>query len=140
MEKTNKLVLEVDTGAVEVEVRDKGETIGTFKFNPNDMDIVKRYEHVMEALQKLEIPEDGGEEVIFAVSDEIKKQIDYLLNYKVSDSIFSKCNPLTLTTAGDFYCEDVLEKIANIIERVTEQRIKKKKTKIKRATEKYSKG
>lgn len=140
MEQTKKLVLEVDTGAVEVEIRDKGETIGTFKFNPNDVDIVKRYEHVMEALQKLEIPESGGEEVIFAVSDEIKKQMDYLLNYKVSDSIFCKCNPLTLTTAGDFYCEDVLEKIANIIEKVTEQRINKKKTKIKRATAKYSKG
>ena len=139
MADTKKLVLNVDTGAVEVEIRDRGETIGTFMFNPNDVDIVKRYEHVMEALQKMKITEDGGEEEIFKVSDEIKKQIDYLLNYKVSDSIFCKCNPLTLTTSGDFYCEDVLEKIAGIIENVTKQRIDKKKAKIRKATAKYGK-
>lgn len=139
MADTSKLILDVDTGAVEVEIRDKGETIGTFKFNPNDADIIKRYEHMVEALQKLEIPEDVGEETIFMVSDEIKKQMDYLLNYNVADSIFSKCNPLTLTTSGDFYCEDVLEKIAGIIEKVTKQRIDKKKAKIKKATVKYGK-
>lgn len=139
MEDGKKLVLEVDTGTVEVEIRDKGETIGLFKFNPNDVDIVKRYEHVMDALQKIEISENSNEEDIFIISDEIKKQFDYLLNYKVSDSIFCKCNPLTLTTAGDFYCEDVLEKIAGIIKKVTKQRVGKKKAKIRKATEKYAK-
>lgn len=137
MTEAKKLVLNVDTGAVVVEIRDKGETIGEFKFNPNDADIVKRCENVVEALQKIEISENSNTDDIFAVSDEIKKQFDYLLNYKVSDSIFCKCNPLTLTADGDFYCEDVLEKIANIIEKVTKQRVDKKKAKIQRATAKY---
>lgn len=137
MSDMKKIVLDVDTGSVIVEIRDKGETIGEFKFNPNDADIIKRFESVSVALEKLEIPE-SSEEAIFMVSDEIKKQFDYLLNYNVSESIFCKCNPLTLTASGDFYCEDVLEKIANIIERETDQRIKKKKAKIKKATEKYA--
>lgn len=138
MTDTQKLVLDVDTGSVVVEIRDKGETIGEFKFNPNDADIIKRYENVVEALEKLQIPEDSKEEVLFVVSDEIKKQFDYLLNYNVSENIFCKCNPLTMTASGDFYCEDVLEKISHIIEKVTEQRINKKKAKIQKATAKYS--
>lgn len=138
MAENKKLILNVDTGSVEVEIRDKGEPIGTFKFNPNDMDIVNRYENVIESLQKMEISNENTEEAAFKISNEIKKQFDYLLNYNVSEKIFCKCNPLTLTTNGDFYCEDVLEKIANIIEQVTEQRIKKKKAKIKKATAKYA--
>lgn len=137
MSDMKKIVLDVDTGSVIVEIRDKGETIGEFKFNPNDADIIKRFESVSVALEKLEIPE-SSEEAIFMVSDEIKKQFDYLLNYNVSENIFCKCNPLTLTASGDFYCENVLEKIANIIEHETDQRIKKKKAKIKKATKKYA--
>ena len=138
MADTKKLVLDVDTGSVVVEIRDKGETIGEFKFNPNDSDIIKRYENVVEGLQSIKIPENDNMEAIFVVSDEIKKQFDYLFNYNVSESVFCKCNPLTLTASGDFYCEEVLEKIANIIEKVTEQRIKKKKAKIQKATAKYA--
>lgn len=135
---TNKIILDVDTGSVEVEIRDKGETIGAFKFNPNDLDIIKRYENVIDELQNMDFPEGADEKAVFALSDEIKKQFDYLLNYNVSESIFCKCNPFTLTTAGDFYCEDVLMKIADVIEKVTEQRIKKKQAKIKKATAKYA--
>jgi len=138
MTDNKKLILDVDTGSVIVEIRDKGEPIGEFKFNPNDSDIIKRFEFVSEVLEKLQIPEDSKEESIFIVSDEIKRQFDYLFNYNVSGEIFCKCNPLTLTASGDFYCEEVLEKIANIIEKVTEQRIKKKKAKIQKATAKYS--
>lgn len=133
-----KLIIEVDTGSVTVEIRDKGVAIGTFEFNPNDLDIVKRYENVIEELQKMNFPEDSDETAVFALSDEIKKQFDYLLNYNVSESIFCKCNPLTLTTSGDFYCENVLEQIAGVIEKVTEQRIKRKQAKIKKATAKYA--
>lgn len=138
MAEEKKLVLDIDTGSVIVEIRDKGETIGEFKFNPNDVDIIKRYDHVIEAFNGMIIPEDVGKEDVFIASDEIKKQFDYLLNYNVSDQIFSKCNPLTLTASGDFYAEDVLIKIAGIIEKVTNQRIKKKETKIKKATAKYT--
>lgn len=133
-----KYSIDVDTGSIDVEIRDKGEPIGTFKFNPNDLDIVKRYENVIEALEKLEFPENSEQEVVFMLSDEIKKQFDYLFNYSVSESIFCKCNPLALTASGDFYCEDVLKKIAEVIEKVTEQRIKKKQAKIKKATAKYA--
>lgn len=133
-----KIILDTDTGSTMVEIRDKGEPIGQFRFNPNDPDIIKRCEHVVEALDKLTVPEDSNEEAVFAISDEIKKHFDYLLNYNVSEEIFCKCNPLTLTKNGDFYCEDVLNKIIGIIEKVSDQRLKKKEAKVKKAVAKYA--
>ena len=135
------LELKVDTGAVTVPIVDEkdGELIGEFKFNPNDLDIVKRYEKVVEALESINLEEDADGDAILKVSDEIKVQIDYLLNYSVSSEIFAKCNPLTLTTDGDFFVEKVIEGIASLIEKVMDQRLKKKKAKIQKATAKYHK-
>lgn len=131
--------LSVDTGSVLVDIDDKGEIIGRFKFNPNDLDIVRRYEKAAEALETISVPDDASAEELLKVSDEIKVQIDYLLNYNVSDEIFKKCNPFTLTTDGDFYAEKVIEGIAGLIEQVTNQRLEKKKAKIQKATSKYHK-
>ena len=132
------LELTVDTGKTTVPIREKdGELIGELTFNPNDFDILKRYEKVVEALEHFDVPEDA--DGVFAVSDEIKKQIDFLLNYPTSEGIFAKCNPLTLTENGDFYFENVLDGIASIIEQVTNQRVQKKLEKVRKATVKYHK-
>lgn len=129
--------LSIDTGSIVVNIDDKGEIIGSFKFNPNDPDIVKRYEKVISALESITVPEDADANSIFLVSDELKKQIDYLLNYNVSDEIFAKCNPLTLTASGDFYVENVISGVASLIESFMNQRLEKKKAKIRKATAKY---
>lgn len=136
-----KFQLKTDTGAVTVPIIDEkdGEVIGSFKFNPNDLDIIKRYEKVVESLNAMSVPDNAGTEEIFVVTDEIKRQVDYLLNYNVSSELFAKCNPLTLTSNGDFYVENVLDGIAVIIEQATNQRIEKKKAKIRKATAKYHK-
>lgn len=130
--------LKVDTGAVNVPIRDTdGEMIGCFKFNPNDLDIVKRYPKVVEELETLKMPEDTDLEAVIQVSEDVKKLLDYLLNYQVSNEIFAKCNPFTLTSTGTFFVEDVIEGIGNIIEQVTGERIKKKQKKIAEATKDY---
>ncbi len=141
MAQETKFQLKIDAGAVTVPIIDEkdGEVIGRFKFNPNDLDIIKRYEKVVESLNAISVPENAGTEEIFVVTDEIKRQVDYLLNYNVSSELFAKCNPLTLTSDGNFYVENVLEGIAGIIEQATNQRIEKKKAKIRKATAKYHK-
>ena len=82
-------------------------------------------------------PECTGD--ILELSDRLEEQIDYLLNSKASKSVFAICNPLTLTESGDFFIENIIVEIADVIEQVTDQRIKKKQAKIKRATSKYHK-
>ena len=128
------MTLSVDTGSVLIEVKDRGEeVIGTFRFNPSDMDIIRRYEKVVSSLDEIKIPDEPEPEEMLKVTDEIKKQFDYLLNYNVSDGIFAKCNPFSITANGDFYFENVLEGIAGLIQNITNQRIDKKKEKIKEA-------
>jgi hypothetical protein len=130
----------VKTGALNVILTNEDdEEIGRFPFNPVDLNIVRRYEEVVANLEKMELPEDATEQDILELSDKLEGQIDYLLNSKASKSVFAICNPLTLTESGDFFIENIIVEIADIIEQVTDQRIKKKQAKIKRATSKYNK-
>ncbi|MDO4272709.1 MAG: hypothetical protein Q4D16_03495 [Eubacteriales bacterium] len=139
MAEQKTLKLSVDTGSVLVDIEDRGEKIGEFRFNPADIDIVRRYEKMAEYLDNAEIGENVGAEEILAFTDKIREQFDYLLNYKVSDTLFAKCNPLTPLANGDFYCEHILEGIEGLIEKEMGQRIAKKKAKIQKATAKYHK-
>lgn len=130
----------VKTGAVNVVLTNENdEEIGKFSFNPNDLNIIKRYEEVVKKLDSIELSEDAKEDEIFQLTDEIEKQIDYLLNAKTAKGIFAECNPLTLTESGEFFVEIILEQIGDIVEQVTDKRIKKKQAKIKKATSKYHK-
>lgn len=129
------LALNVDTGSILVEVKDKGEKIGEFRFNPCDLDIAKRYEKVADVLSNLKVSDDPDMDEVFAFSDKVKEQFDYLLNYKVSDAIFAKCNPLTPLADGELYYVKVLDGIVGLFEQTTNQRM----SKINEATAKYRK-
>lgn len=130
----------VKTGALNVVLTNEDDAeIGRFSFNPVDLNIVRRYEEVVANLERMEVPEDATEKDILELSDRLEEQIDYLLNSKASKSVFAICNPLTLTESGDFFIENIIVEIADVIEQVTDQRIKKKLAKIKRATSKYHK-
>lgn len=138
------LKLEVDTGASTIEIVDKDqEKIGEFKFNPADPGIVKRYENVVDFFNDVEfgqnLTDDQKVEEIKKLIDAIADQFDYLLGYKVADSLFGTCSPLAVIANGDFYFENVLEGIGNLVSKTTNQRINKKLAKIKKATAKYSK-
>lgn len=137
MAQENKLELKIDTGFETIPVFDEdGEQIGQFKFNPSDIDIVKRYKQVVETFNSIVVPENADDNVILEISDKIKEQIDYLLNSKTSDAIFV-CNPLTPLPSGKIFAEEVIEKIAGLIEQVTDKRLEKTKAKIRKATAKY---
>ncbi|MFR3938638.1 MAG: hypothetical protein ACLTY8_02845 [Lachnospiraceae bacterium] len=134
-----KLTLKVDTGAVTVDVENEnGKKIGEFEFVPTDTDIVNRYGSVVEFFNNVSFNEnEGNEEIVKKFSSQIRDQFDHLFNYPVSDSIFSKCGPLTPVQNGDFFFEVVLDGIRGIIENVTNERVEKKMKKIRKATAKY---
>lgn len=134
-----KLTLKVNTGAVTVDVENEsGKKIGEFEFVPTDTDIVNRYGSVVEFFNNVSFDEsEKDEEIVKKFSGEIREQFDHLFNYPVSDSIFSKCGPLTPVQNGDFFFEVVLDGIRGIIEKVTNERVEKKMKKIRKATAKY---
>ena len=134
----NTMKLKVDTGKIVVPIEDAdGESLGEMAFIPTDSDILKRYKSVVEFFNNVSFSEDLAEEEVVKFSDEIRKQLDYLFGYNVSDSVFQKCGPLTVITGGNFYFESVLNGIVGIIEQITNERVEKKLAKIRKATAKY---
>lgn len=134
------LVLRVETGAVNVNVTDEhGETIGTFRFNPADSNILKRYGKVVDFFNAVSFDEKASEEEqlkqVEALADDIAEQFDYLLGYDVSGGLFDQCGPLTVTKNGDFFFEQVLDGLGGLIEQVTKKRLDKKLAKIRKLTE-----
>lgn len=132
------MVLRVETGAVTVEVEDEnGRALGTFEFNPVDSNILKRFGEVAEHLSGLRIEEPGEPEEklkrLNELADDIAGQFDYLLGYPVSEGLFGKCGPLTVTRNGDYYFEQVLEGVGALIEKVAKKRVDKKVARLRKA-------
>ena len=141
---SDTMKLRVETGAVTVDVEDeRGEVIGSFDFNPADSNILERFGAVADFFEHMQVDENLPEEQqidqITRLGREIAEQFDYLLGGPVSQGIFAKCGPLTVTKTGDFFFETVLTGIGSIIEQATKKRLDKKLARIKRATAKYSK-
>lgn len=136
----NEIKAKVDTGAIRVHLGDEfDEELGSFKFIPTDLGIIERYDNVMKEFEKMEFDETDEIEGFKKLSNQVLELFDFLLNYKVSDTLFAKCNPLTVVNNGDFYFETCLETIGGIIEDTFNERLEKKKARIKKATAKYTK-
>ena len=130
--------LRVETGAVNVEVEDeRGQVLGAFQFNPADSNILKRYGAVVDFFNGVSFDTQADEDQqlrqMNALADDIAGQFDYLLGYDVSEGLFGRCGPLTVTKNGDFFFEQVLEGVGKLIEQVTKKRLDKKLAKIKKA-------
>ena len=141
---SESMKLRVETGAVSVDVEDeRGEKLGSFDFNPSDSNILKRYGAVVDFFNGVTVDETQDEEQqlqqMNKLADDIAGQFDYLLGYEVSEGIFGRCGPLTVTKSGDFFFEQVLTGIGSLIEQVTKKRLDKKLAKIRKATAKYTK-
>lgn len=108
--------LRFNTGEVTYQILNEiGEEIGAIRFNPADIDIVKRFDEVATHLRNMKFPKKMTHENLFEFTDAIKKEFDYLLNRKVSDEIFKTCNPLTIVDDGTYFYAGVLDAIIEII-------------------------
>ena len=132
----NKIV--VDTGARTYTIYDSDEDmLGKFKFNPSDFGIIKRVEKAQSKLETLGEVENTDD--LFAADETIKSVFDEMMNYPVSDSLFTKATPTTLLENGKFYFETVFEAITQLISNTVEDRAKKSRKRIAEATAQYKK-
>lgn len=121
-------------------VNSSGEVTGGFYWNPSDMDIVKRCEDVIDFFGNMEIPEkDTKTDTLFALSDTIKQQFDYLISPGASDILFKYANPLSPREDGSLYAEYVLKQIVAFIESELDVRMRKTTDKIREYTKDYQK-
>lgn len=132
----------VDSGLCTYDIKDKeGRLLGQFTFNPSDTDIVKRHVKVVEAFEKMEIPDMSGDNLadgLEKIDKFIYEQIDYLLDSKeVAETFFSIMGPLSPLASGQFFVESVLDAIGQAIQNETGERVRKVSGKIKKHTSKY---
>ena len=128
----------IDDGLHNVVLKNKNEEVfSEFSFNPSDTGLLSRYDSFIEFLESLEIKEDGDTaSQILEFENSIKEKIDELFNRNVSESIFKTYSPCTIFANGDMFIEVVIKHMGDVIEKETDNRLKKKVAKIKKATEK----
>ena len=128
----------IDDGLHNVVLKNKnGEVFSEFSFNPSDTGLLSRYDSFIEFLESLEIKEDGDTaSQILEFEKSIKEKIDELFNRNVSESIFKTYSPCTIFANGDMFIEVVIKHMGDVIKKETDNRLKKKVAKIKKATEK----
>lgn len=133
------LKLQVETGVVTVEVEDEhGRSIGQFDFNPSDSNILKRYGAVVDRFSAMDLDTEAMTEqeraqAVDGICDQIREQFDYLMGYDVSEGLFGRCGPLTVTKDGSFYFEKVLDSLGGLIEKVMKKRLDRKLARIRKA-------
>lgn len=126
--------IKIKTGDVSYELKnERGERIGGITFNPADYDIIRRAEMVEKWFAGLTIGDDITMDDFFAMTDKIKDQFDFLCNRKVSDEIFSVCNPLTSLADGTFYFAQILEIILDLVRTETAKRMKASEKRVENA-------
>lgn len=121
-------------------VSSDGKVTGGFYWNPSDLDIVKRCEKVIDFFDHLEAPDgESDTDKLFALSDSIKQQFDYLISPGSSDALFKHANPLTPREDGTLFAEYVLSQLVTFIESELNVRMKKTTARIEKYTKDYQK-
>lgn len=118
----------------------RGEVLGAFTFIPSDIGVVGRYEHTVKEFEKIQSEmADVSAEKLPEYEERMKKEIDYLFNADVSGSFFSITSPFTILASGQFYVENVINAVNQIIESETDIRLKRVESKASKYTKKYHK-
>lgn len=119
-----------------IEVTDSsGNVTGHFHWNPTDLDIVKRFDKVVDFFNTMEVKDSNVDEI----SEAIKGQANYLLDSPDAAENLFTCHPLTPRTDGTYYFEYVFNTLADFIKSELNVRVPKVTKRIQNYTAKYEK-
>lgn len=130
------LRITVDDGVKRVPIQNKlGDVIGEFVFRPTDVEIVSRFNYMVEhwgevtdALDRMEDTRDGTIDLtdpdVAAAMRDAKERLfrlcDYAFGGNASEAFFGSMNPFS-PIDGTFYCENVLMAVGEFISRYFER-------------------
>lgn len=119
-----------------------GKIYGSFSFEPSDMGILKRYNEVINAFEKMDLNFSNDDiakniEKFVEIESVVYEKFDYLFNTEISKTLFSVTSPLTILPSGKMFLEASLEAIGQVIEGETGERVKKMNNRIRKHTSKY---
>lgn len=144
-ENNQVLQLVVDDGFVKVPmVNLHGEEIGTFSFQPTDVEIVNRFNESMAKFDEVLAPlSDADEntdsiEALNEARDRLFKLCDYIFNANTGEELFGRMHPFSPVN-GRFYCEEVLDKLGAFIQAQFGEETKKINTRMQKYIRQYGK-
>lgn len=133
--------IQINDGSKSYEIVNQNDKVlGVFTFNPSDMNIIDKYNDVVESLKTAtEKMSTGKEEGLTEASSLIREKMDILFGEDTSKTFFSITGPLTPLSNGQLFVENVLEEIGAIVEKEMNVRVKKVRERMDKYTEKYNK-
>lgn len=133
--------IQINDGSKSYEIVNQNDKVlGVFTFNPSDMNIIDKYNDVVESLKTAtEKMSTGKEEGLTEASSLIREKMDILFGEDTSKTFFSITGPLTPLSNGQLFVENVLEAIGAIVEKEMNVRVKKVRERMDKYTEKYNK-
>lgn len=138
---SNQITIDDGFKTYELVNKDK-KVLGEISFNPTDVNIAKRYEEVVEQLEKIDmnINTENPEEItkeLKKVDEIIYEKVNYLVDADIADTLFAIMGPYSLMSSGQFFIEYILEVVGKIISQETGVRVKKMNKRIQKHTSKY---
>ena len=149
------VIISVDDGSVEVPIKNKrGDTIGSFVFNPTDIGIIERYNKVIgdfdkvtEPLESISIKTDGtadeSNEAEMAALKEAEMRLydacNYLFGGNFAEAFFGSMHPFSPIN-GRFYCENALNAVGTFISTQFAREVNQVNNRVERYTHGYRTG
>lgn len=137
--------LSFDEGLVEVKINNDPNRV--IKFNPGDLNIVTRYNKMVESIGSMDLSTDvaEGEDKLKLAADQMQKiesalreQFNYLFNSDVYDIIFNGQSPLCIVGKDkNMLCEVVINAIGDMISDACGKSVDTLNLKMKKYTAKY---
>lgn len=128
--------IHLDTRELIEIVDSNGNVTGHFRWNPSDLDIVKRFDSVVNFFNSMQVNENNADEI----SEAIKNQANYLLDSPDAAEELFHCNPLTPRSDGTYYFEYVFNTLAEFVKSELNVRVPKVTSRMKKYTAKYEKS
>lgn len=128
--------IKLDTRELIEIVDSDGNVTGHFRWNPADLDIVKRFDSVVDFFNSMQVSENNADEI----SEAIKNQANYLLDSPNAAEELFHCNPLTPRADGTYYFEYVFNTLAEFVKSELKVRVPKVTSRMKKYTAKYEKS
>lgn len=128
--------IKLDTRELIEIVDSNGNVTGHFRWNPSDLDIVKRFDSVVNFFNSMQVNENNADEI----SEAIKNQANYLLDSPDAAEELFHCNPLTPRSDGTYYFEYVFNTLAEFVKSELKVRVPKVTSRMKKYTAKYEKS
>lgn len=143
----------VEDGYIRIPVYNQlKEQIGTFKFNPTDVNIINRYNEVADKFGTVvkplrntsidpngEAADDDSVRALNEAEDAMIELFDYLLGTDSREAFFSQVHVFTPVN-GNFYCENVFKSIGAYLEKKFQTELNKIDARIDKHVHGYRTG